>query len=92
MITCAHGFSWDQPCAMCNRQAGVLPPETGAQIDALVAKIKEDAYRQGWSDAITALRRAALNLRYTYPNGFAGLPEHLHPSSVSTLQQGPLTS
>ncbi len=51
------------------------------QIDAVVARIRGEAYRQGWQDAMTALRKAALQVRYDcpaieYPNGFAGLPEH----------------
>ena len=61
------------------------------QIDAIVARIRAEAYRQGWQDAMTALRKAALRVRYDcptieYPNGFAGLPDHLHSSGVTTLQ------
>jgi hypothetical protein len=37
------------------------------QIDGIVAGIKADAYRQGWCDAMTALRKAALQVRYDCP-------------------------
>jgi len=64
--------------------------DTQRQIERVVADIRAEAYRRGWSDALKALRKAALEVSYACPvielpdkQGFAGLPDHLQPRTVA---------
>lgn len=45
MITCAHGFPWDQTCAMCGRQANPLIPFTPISLDTIAAAEPNNAIK-----------------------------------------------